>query len=160
MTEAAVENNLCAECGADIRDEALFCYNCGSAVVAEDQADGGISDAWFSEAIVKNEDSETDSIESAKEEIVETDDIDEPGASEESGKDFEPKAKPKTKIRRKPKMRSAATLRKNSPKPLPLRKVEVVWEENENSPNLWFIIASVVIVVIVGVLFYLSRVLR
>ena len=32
MVETAVEIARCGACGADIRDESLFCYNCGAAV--------------------------------------------------------------------------------------------------------------------------------
>ncbi len=160
MTETAVENNLCAECGADIRDEALFCYNCGGAVAAEDPADGGISDAWFREDIAKNEDLQIDPVDDDQDEIEKPEDSGEPVPDETSGAEVKLKTKPKAKVRRKPKMKSAATLRKNNPKSLPRKKVEVVWEEKVNSPNLWFILASLVIVAIVGVLFYLARVLQ
>lgn len=32
MPEATVENAVCAECGVDVRENTMFCYNCGSAV--------------------------------------------------------------------------------------------------------------------------------
>ncbi len=35
MTETAVEKSACESCGADVRDESVFCYNCGNAVKAE-----------------------------------------------------------------------------------------------------------------------------
>ena len=41
MAETVVEKAACAKCDAEIRDESLFCYNCGSAVapVAEPTAE-------------------------------------------------------------------------------------------------------------------------
>ena len=33
MAETVVDKAVCATCEAEIRDESLFCYNCGSAVV-------------------------------------------------------------------------------------------------------------------------------
>ena len=35
MSETAVEIARCGACGADVRDESLFCYNCGASVTAE-----------------------------------------------------------------------------------------------------------------------------
>lgn len=32
MPEATVENAVCAECGVDVRENTMFCYNCGSPV--------------------------------------------------------------------------------------------------------------------------------
>lgn len=32
MAETAVESSVCDACGADIRDESSFCYNCGGPV--------------------------------------------------------------------------------------------------------------------------------
>ena len=36
MSEAIVEKESCKECGAEVRDNTVFCYNCGSRVVNED----------------------------------------------------------------------------------------------------------------------------
>ncbi len=38
MAETAVEKGVCSTCGADIRDESQFCYNCGSSIVNEQTA--------------------------------------------------------------------------------------------------------------------------
>ena len=32
MAETAVEKAVCSACGVDVRDESLFCYNCGGSV--------------------------------------------------------------------------------------------------------------------------------
>lgn len=32
MTEATLEKAVCEECGVDVRENTLFCYNCGSSV--------------------------------------------------------------------------------------------------------------------------------
>lgn len=32
MAETAVERSVCKGCGAEVRDESLFCYNCGESV--------------------------------------------------------------------------------------------------------------------------------
>ncbi|MEZ5344033.1 MAG: zinc ribbon domain-containing protein [Pyrinomonadaceae bacterium] len=158
-TKTAVDGDMCFECGVDIRPEAMFCYNCGSAVDADAAENDEISDAWFRESISEGEESDPDDGEKENnEEAVES----VPSNSAEFVNDDTgtAKAKRKAKIRRKPKLKSAGTIRKNGPKSHPRKKVEVVWEANENSPNLWFILASVVLVAIVGVFFYLARVLQ
>lgn len=38
MTEAVLEKETCDGCGVDVREDTLFCYNCG-ARVADDQPD-------------------------------------------------------------------------------------------------------------------------
>ena len=35
MSETAVQSSVCDACGADVRDESLFCYNCGEPVKKE-----------------------------------------------------------------------------------------------------------------------------
>lgn len=40
MPEVIVEKEVCSECGVDVRDETVYCYNCGSRVV-----DGSRQDA-------------------------------------------------------------------------------------------------------------------
>ena len=35
MAETAVEIATCSACGADVRNESVFCYNCGERVVAD-----------------------------------------------------------------------------------------------------------------------------
>src|SRR5688572_10527128 len=33
MAETAVKNATCESCGAEVRDESVYCYNCGKPVV-------------------------------------------------------------------------------------------------------------------------------
>ncbi len=35
MPETAVEIAVCVSCGAEVRDESVFCYNCGQRVLGE-----------------------------------------------------------------------------------------------------------------------------
>lgn len=44
MPETAVKSPICDICGAEVRDESLFCYNCG----------GSVSKAEIKPAIVSN----------------------------------------------------------------------------------------------------------
>ena len=38
MAETLAEISVCDSCGVDVRDESLYCYNCGERVRAEDKA--------------------------------------------------------------------------------------------------------------------------
>jgi len=166
MTELAVEKKLCAECGADVRPEALFCYNCGEAI---DTNNAGVSDAWFkeemtNEGVVSNEPETVNSPISKPSgdlSIVSQVDNQDSAHVSELEKDGEFKSAPASKIRTKnrvsPKttMKSAASLRKK-PKRFPQRIDEVVWEERNSSPNPWFILVSILIILLVAVLFVLA----
>jgi hypothetical protein len=56
---------------------------------------------------------------------------------------------------RKLKLKSAASLRRKS-KSFQNKKVEIVWEEHENAPNIWFIAVTVVLTIVAGVILYLA----
>ncbi len=166
MTELAVEKELCAECGADVRPDAQFCYNCGGAINTED---GGVSDAWFKEDIANDGEASIDpeivdspigkpsedlsvappveNQDSGSVSKVEKDADSEPGPS--------PKVKTKNRVKPKPKMKSAASLRKK-PKPFPQRREEVIWVERNSSPNVWFILMSILVILLVAGLFVLA----
>lgn len=59
MAETLVEQKVCAKCGAEVRKDALFCYNCGGTVEAEvavSAANGdSVSSGWFRENIAVEE---------------------------------------------------------------------------------------------------------
>jgi hypothetical protein len=54
MAETLVEKNVCGECGAEVRPQTAFCYNCGKPVQQIDEAGkiGETSEAWFGETLV------------------------------------------------------------------------------------------------------------
>lgn len=57
------------------------------------------------------------------------------------------------------KLKSASALRKRK-KPSRIKKVEIVWEERESSPNIWFIVCALILSAIVGGLVFLSFYLK
>ncbi|MDQ2746456.1 MAG: zinc ribbon domain-containing protein [Acidobacteriota bacterium] len=133
MTETKVKNETCRHCNADIRPDTDFCYNCGGALALETKA-GDASPSIESENI--------DSV------------------------------KPTTKIKidaaektsavapiAEPKLKSAASLRRKSKIYQP-KRVEVTWEEHENAPNGWFILAALTLTLFAGVVFYLAIYLK
>ncbi len=144
-----VENQVCDACGADVRKGALFCYNCGGEVA--------------SEIVVARND---------KIEIADNSRFQE-NISKENGTEFkpskvktkreirdisveEPLTKPieKTSLNEEAKLKSAAMRRKS--KIIQPKKVEVVWEEHENTPNIWFILVAVFLTIFAAVILFLA----
>lgn len=56
-------------------------------------------------------------------------------------------------------LRSAASLRKKG-KPARLKMVEIVWEEKEQSPNIWFMVMALLFGLFAAVLVYLALYLK
>ncbi len=147
MAETIVENQICNACGADVRTDALFCYNCGGAVATEpvagdDDKKGKVSDVWLRENIVENgkNDSIPDKQKNDSEDSVTSESI------------FE-KPDKKPDMQTEAKLKSAASLRKKSAT-YQKKQIEVVWEEYENAPNGWFIAVALILTLFaIGVLF-------
>lgn len=118
MAEIIVENKLCGNCEADVRKGALFCYNCGKSVAPELPlpVEKNGNDVLFR---TDDSDEETPAPVTTKTNNLDQP-IDKPAATEE------------------PKLKSAASLRKK-PKSIQKKRVEIVWEEQENTPNVWFL---------------------
>ena len=56
MAETLVEKKICGECGAEVRPQTSFCYNCGKSVTEtpdRDPADEP-SSIWFGETIISD----------------------------------------------------------------------------------------------------------
>jgi hypothetical protein len=144
MAATIIEEQNCRACGVDIREGALFCYNCGGAVTYDDSVSGNdkaMSDAWFREEIADE-------------------------SSAEKSTNVETAEKTQNAVRKKPgkyeaaRLRSAATLRRKS-KSFQKRKVEeVVWEEYEDSSNSSFVIVAVVLAVLSTLIFLLAVYLK
>lgn len=43
MSETAIKTAVCSVCGADVRDESVFCYNCGEPVKKTSTDSEGVS---------------------------------------------------------------------------------------------------------------------
>ncbi len=151
MAETMVENQVCNACGADVRKGALFCYNCGGEVASEI-------------AVAKNDKIETgDSIQFQE------------NVSTENGNEFkQSEVKTKQEVREifveksitKPieksssdeeaELKSAAAIMRGKSKIIQPKKVEVVWEEHDNTPNLWFILVAVFLTIVTAVILFLA----
>lgn len=146
MAETLVENQVCNHCGADVRPAALFCYNCGSSVAPEtvialkDRESAG--EARFRRIIAegKNGDKTTQIKQTIIEEAVD-------------------KPKTQSSVQTKTKLKSAATMRRKS-KTIQPKRIEVFWEEHENAPNGWFILAAILLMLTAAGILYLAMYLK
>ena len=142
MAATIIEEQNCRACGVDIREGALFCYNCGGSIKYDDPAssnDEPVSDAWFSEDIAEENTGEDNSVA----ETVETKNA----------------VRKKRRLNETARLRSAAALRRKSS--FQKKKIEeVVWEEHENPSNGWFIAVAVVLTILTAAIFLLAIYLK
>ncbi|HEX8288513.1 MAG TPA: zinc ribbon domain-containing protein [Pyrinomonadaceae bacterium] len=124
MAEIVVENQVCKTCGAEIRPNALFCYNCGGLVAEspiETESKNGSNES--SNALIIDNDEVVE-----KTLIVEKNDENRKSVTAEKTK----LSDTKSGIVKEAKLKSAASLR-NKAKSFQRKEVEVVWEEAENT---------------------------
>ncbi|HXG83831.1 MAG TPA: zinc ribbon domain-containing protein [Pyrinomonadaceae bacterium] len=157
MAQTFVENKICGVCGADVRPNALFCYNCGGAITVETKAEEKSPEKPFVYKIkkekvkkekVKKEPEQTVFDEKTEQKVIVAD-----AEIKEPEKDKNLEAEPKRELK------SAASLRRKS-KSLERKIVEVVWEEHENAPNVWFISVAVVLAIVAAVILFLAMYLK
>src|SRR5687768_2558922 len=122
MAKTLVENRVCQACAADVRPGSLFCYNCGASVASafiaakENNIKKPVSGTLQTDKPNENNSKITARLEEKTvDEIVE-------------------KPIPKPEIDEDIKLKSAANLRRRA-RSFQRQKVEVVWEEPENTPN-------------------------
>jgi hypothetical protein len=145
MAETFVENLVCAACDADVRPQALFCYNCGGSVAPKIES----SDK---NGKPKNVDLFIDKISEDKNVTIEPIITEIPVATivnEETSK----KSFPKANTQEKAELKSAASLPRKS-RIIQPKRVEISWEERENTPNILFIVVALSLTLFaIGVLF-------
>lgn len=148
MAETLVKEKICNSCGAEVRPNAVFCYNCGSAVAPEVPLGVNktqkFSDNWFKGDLVEEKPEKIVS-EKFETKIVEPENenqpeeiVSEPEIVEEKTTEAEPQKRDLSK------MDSAANLRRRE-KSLQKKRVEIVWEEHDNAPNGWFIFFAILL---------------
>lgn len=157
---SVIEKEICAECGAEVRPQALFCYNCGARVASETETETNgkaeVSEAWFQDNL--NKDAKTNKLNEVDLPIAKPDEpIEKPS-------DEFPAAPPKKRTepaKEFEKLKTAASLKqKNRVKTFQKKKVEVIWEEPAQAPNIWFIISAVVIAILSAVALWLMLWIR
>lgn len=144
MSQTTIEKEVCGACGADARPQAQFCYNCGGALLvapAEKKSSlTPVTDASdATNASVINEETAR-TIDGGTVILVEKKDAKRSEIVKETVVE-------KTVVQETVKLRSAAALRKKS-KSSEKKIVEYVWEEHENAPNVWFILAAILLATI------------
>lgn len=142
MAETLVKNEVCKKCGVDVRANTQFCYNCGASVsgsVENDLTDGNKETNLlvFPENAVAEKDSAA-----VRDHLAE--------AATGNGN---------AAVEEKPPLKSAASMRRK-PKTIQRKRVEISWQEPESAPNLWFILAAVLLTVFAFVLWFLASSLK
>ncbi len=143
MALTLVENKICSACGADIRPNSLFCYSCGSAVSDEKKPEENFT---------------------AEKSITVLSEVNEKKAINEMIAADEPENKiinepEKPIVAEEIKLKSAANMRRKS-KSFQNKKVEIVWEEHENAPNVWFISVAIVLAIAAAIVLFLAVYLK
>ncbi len=164
MAETLVKEKICNACGTEVRPQAMFCFNCGSAVAPDipliENNNKKVSNAWFRNDLVEtdSEDVEFENDRFDEQEIIEEKDKIEAEkdtefeAGEENGEDE------KAEKRDLSKMKSAANLRRE--KSVQKKRVEIVWEEHDNAPNGLFIFFAIVLTILALVIWIISTYLE
>ncbi|MFN2391063.1 MAG: hypothetical protein ABR566_03755 [Pyrinomonadaceae bacterium] len=155
MAETLVENKVCNACGADVRPGALFCYSCGKSVtlrsdIVDNNNNENGGDIRLHDDIIKGN-GNLDKL--AKEGLLAEQN------TQTRLEEFSEKTVTKPNIQEQVKLKSAASLRRKS-KILQKKRVEVVWEEQEDVPNIWFIIVAISLTIFAIIVVYLAMYLR
>jgi len=146
MAETLVENQVCNHCGADVRPTALFCYNCGSSVAPETvialKDKESVGEARLRRIIAegKNGDKNVQIKRIIAEEAVD-------------------KSITQSSVQTETNLKSAAAMRRKS-KSIQPKRIEVFWEEHENAPNGWFILAAILLTLTAAGILYLAMYLK
>lgn len=128
MAETRVKNRFCRDCGVDVRPHALFCYNCGSSVAPKATPPKNKNKEISGDNLFDADIDSDKASASLKTEILET--------AEKNGNE--------ENNREKPRLESAASLRRK-PKTIQKKRIEIVWEEPDHAPNLWFILVALLL---------------
>lgn len=159
MAKTLVEKEICKECGADVRPNTAFCYNCGKSVVGEEpETNHGASDAWFGETLI----SEGPPEELQEQEVAETE-VEETETAEPPAAEIVAETKPEVadldpvhhSLPVDGGLKSAAAIRRK-PKTFQRREVEVVWEDHKDPPTSRFILVTLLLVLFTIAVFMIA----
>jgi hypothetical protein len=155
MAETLVKEKVCRACGADVRPQALFCYNCGSAVAPDapltENNNKKAENDWFQDEPVEEEFEREDEL--IADEEADAEESPELSETEEIAEDEQAEKRDLSK------MDSAAKLRRRG-KSVQKKRVEIVWEEHDNAPNGWFIFFAVIFTVLAVSIWIISTYLE
>ncbi len=163
MAETLVKEKVCRACGADVRPQALFCYNCGSGFKPEtkpvENNNKKTSDAWFRDELVEEDKPDLEFQNDKREDELIADEEIKIEESPEQEFDDETAEDEKAEKRDLSTMDSAAKLQRRG-KSVQKKRVEIVWEEHDNAPNGWFIFFALVLTILAVVIWIISTYLE
>ncbi len=145
MSQAIVEKEICRACGADVRPQADYCYNCGGAVSASaigKKSSAASGDGGSTKEKTSEEKTETNS-------KVAVDIIENQAA----------KIEKKEIVGEQSKLKTAASLRRQS-KSLERKTVEIVWEEHDDAPNILFLLGAIFLTLVAAAILFLAMYLK
>lgn len=171
MASIIVKNRVCEACGTDVRSGSLFCYHCGESVdpkpeaqVIDDKED--TNRIQFPNDNDENNDKNGNEPHELKPEEIKigthseiSEEVKKENVSEKTVEIIEEIKVKNTGVHEQAKLKSAASLRRKS-KIVQRKKVEIVWEEHENAPNAWFIVAAIILTGLAAGILYLAMHLR
>jgi RNA polymerase subunit RPABC4/transcription elongation factor Spt4 len=145
MAEVLVKNEVCEKCGAAVRPNAFFCFNCGSQVVSDEviaaeEENEDVSSAWFKETIT---DQKAEPV--LKQKIVDKSGIELTPLAIEEKPISKPNIPLSTQDDESKSLKTAASIRKKAKPTSPYKKVEVTWEEPQSAPNVWFLVVGLIL---------------
>ena len=126
-----MEKEKCQSCGADVREDTLFCYNCGKSVAAEPTS----SDEREIETNGSNSDAIAGADSDADKELARLFRIDE--------------------LPPEDKLASAAAERRKA-RSSQRRRREIVWESGDESSNRLYVLITLLITVIAAAIVFLA----
>ncbi len=161
MAEVEIEIQKCSACSSEVRPNSQFCFHCGAAIEAKTNKKGNMSDAWFKESIVEIDESQAVkrgavAANVEKKAITKTEEVSEPKTVAVAIENLE---KPENVDVDSKKLKSAASIR-NKPKTILKKSVEIVWEEPENSLNIWSVLVALLLIAIAAGLIIAAWYLR
>jgi hypothetical protein len=188
MAETLAEKKICGECGAEVRPQTSFCYNCGESVTEtpdRDPADEP-SSIWFGETIISDEpEPEAEPAKEPEDAVTEAFEVPVPAepavdlAEYETEKidrenleteNIEPETAPDGagsevidpihhSLPVEAGMRSAASIRRKA-KTYQRREVEIVWEEHGGKSNLKYILITLLVVLFTVIVFWIAMTMK
>ncbi len=179
MAETLVKIPICSKCGEEARPQALFCFACGGKIVGyTEEEESAVSAAWFRGDIVETpsddagdpvakeeqiSESKPDTASVGSDAEVEEKAIPMPSVAEDTGSKIKVKAKDVEGADQEKdssgKLTSAAELRRR-PKAIQTKRVEVVWEQAAEGPNIPFLIFGTIVGIVGIVLFFVAFYLK
>ena len=145
MAEITVEKKICPTCGADVRPQALFCYNCGGAVKnntplpKRKNGTGNIAETTIKK-VLENDAAEPRQIIEEKIEFRKDESV---------PKDL-PDAK-NSSVSEEAKLKSAAAMRRKA-KSFQKQEIQIVWEEPENDSGGKLLLVGLLLAVFAAVI--------